>query len=570
MYLIAFLCTVSLFFLIIELHTSKSKRLSLEWDQKTEQKTQEVNNQLKKYDDMTMKYYTVNSDTTIYAFKKQIEIAQQNNLQLETIRLYRVLSEYYLYILDDVPNAFKSFVHSLNIYKANKAKSSNPYFYLDMGYLLWKNDMGTYAFVAYNEAKRIALDKKDPFALSIAYNNMAEAYNSMNQYDSARIYYYKSLSAKKRLRPIFYVTSYQPLAELYLKQHWVDSAWHIAQNIENAIKLQQRLPKRFQFNSGSSQPAQVGAKQYVYICKAQCMELKNNKAAAIRYYHQADSVSKFELKTCSTVSIFLHLSFVNQKLGNINEAIKYMNDILDYAKLNKNYELTQQAIDSLASIQFSQRNFIQAIKYTHEASQYDDSIRINQNKNSIEKAKVSLYATILTDFLKEDLKNTHLYHLSLAMFAFFLVMDTLVCYQIIINLKADQKSKGTVSKNTETMIFAKIETDLRTIMEIEKIYLQQNITLRDLSEQLNTNVNYLSQFINSRYQMNFNSYINAFRVKEACSILRSTEGLTLSIEQIASLSGFSSRRAFYDAFKKIIGDTPAAYQKKDKIAEMQS
>lgn len=60
--------------------------------------------------------------------------------------------------------------------------------------------------------------------------------------------------------------------------------------------------------------------------------------------------------------------------------------------------------------------------------------------------------------------------------------------------------------------------------------------------------------------LNFNNYINSYRVALAKQILKSSKASTLSIEGIGVESGFRSKTTFYSAFKKNVNMTPAQYK----------
>lgn len=69
----------------------------------------------------------------------------------------------------------------------------------------------------------------------------------------------------------------------------------------------------------------------------------------------------------------------------------------------------------------------------------------------------------------------------------------------------------------------------------------------------------LSEFINSYFDMNFNSFINKYRVEEAKKII--LENSDKTILNIAFEVGFNSLSVFYKAFIKFENITPAAFRK---------
>ena len=96
-------------------------------------------------------------------------------------------------------------------------------------------------------------------------------------------------------------------------------------------------------------------------------------------------------------------------------------------------------------------------------------------------------------------------------------------------------------------------------MEVGKLYTKKDLTVVFIAKKLSTNKSYVSQVINEHLGMNFSSYINEYRVKEARRLLTDERYHHLTIESIAGDSGFNSVSAFNNAFKKFTGLTPSFY-----------
>ena len=96
------------------------------------------------------------------------------------------------------------------------------------------------------------------------------------------------------------------------------------------------------------------------------------------------------------------------------------------------------------------------------------------------------------------------------------------------------------------------------LLEEEKVYKNQNLTISELASRLNTNRTYLSQIINDTFNTNFSNLINDYRIQEAeLQMITNIEKLTM--EAIAFECGFSSKSAFYSAFRKKKGKTPTEF-----------
>jgi len=108
---------------------------------------------------------------------------------------------------------------------------------------------------------------------------------------------------------------------------------------------------------------------------------------------------------------------------------------------------------------------------------------------------------------------------------------------------------------------ARILHRLEELMLQEKPYLKSTLTLPDLSKLVSTSPNYLSQVINEQLQMNFFDFINSYRIETAKELIINPLPHTRTILDIAMESAFNSKSAFYTAFKKQMGITPAEFKK---------
>lgn len=99
---------------------------------------------------------------------------------------------------------------------------------------------------------------------------------------------------------------------------------------------------------------------------------------------------------------------------------------------------------------------------------------------------------------------------------------------------------------------------LANVMDKRQIYLHQKIKLAQLAESVDATPHEVSQVINDRLGISFNQYINEYRVRKACILLREIDHLT--IEGIGQEVGFNSRSAFYKAFKEIKQQTPSEFK----------
>lgn len=103
--------------------------------------------------------------------------------------------------------------------------------------------------------------------------------------------------------------------------------------------------------------------------------------------------------------------------------------------------------------------------------------------------------------------------------------------------------------------------ELTNHMASAKPYLDGNLLLPQLAQQLGISANYLSQIINEQLNINFYDFINGYRVEEAKRRIENAGEATPNILAIALDAGFNSKSAFYAGFKKATAMTPTQYRK---------
>lgn len=101
---------------------------------------------------------------------------------------------------------------------------------------------------------------------------------------------------------------------------------------------------------------------------------------------------------------------------------------------------------------------------------------------------------------------------------------------------------------------------VRTIMEKEKLYLDPEISLKELSDKTGISPRYLSQVINSRFNQNFFDFINHYRIEEAKRLMAGTVRKELTILEVMYHVGFNSKSSFQTAFRKYTGTTPTEFR----------
>ena len=119
--------------------------------------------------------------------------------------------------------------------------------------------------------------------------------------------------------------------------------------------------------------------------------------------------------------------------------------------------------------------------------------------------------------------------------------------------------------STEEQIM--IKKQLQKLIHGERQFLDHELSLSTLANELNISTNHLSQTINTEFQCNFYQYINEIRINFAKQLIESDKSSKLKALTISLDSGFKSTSTFYTAFKKVTGLTPSEFKAQLKYSD---
>ncbi|MDI5886896.1 helix-turn-helix domain-containing protein [Flavobacterium yafengii] len=103
------------------------------------------------------------------------------------------------------------------------------------------------------------------------------------------------------------------------------------------------------------------------------------------------------------------------------------------------------------------------------------------------------------------------------------------------------------------------KSKIATLIQTEKLYKNQELTLNDLAKKLETNAAVISKTINQGFQMNFNDCINNYRIEAVKNSFTNGEQKKSTLLGIAFDNGFNSKATFNRSFKKNTGKTPKEF-----------
>lgn len=97
-------------------------------------------------------------------------------------------------------------------------------------------------------------------------------------------------------------------------------------------------------------------------------------------------------------------------------------------------------------------------------------------------------------------------------------------------------------------------------------WLDSELKLTHVSKELQLSAHKVSEVINRKAGLNFNEFVNNYRLEYAKSLLENDLNKSMKMEHVGLDSGFNTKSNFYKIFKEKTGLTPSEYRKLHEIS----
>jgi AraC-like DNA-binding protein len=115
--------------------------------------------------------------------------------------------------------------------------------------------------------------------------------------------------------------------------------------------------------------------------------------------------------------------------------------------------------------------------------------------------------------------------------------------------------------NLQVGASVKLEKDLITMMEDQKLYKNPELSILDVAQELHTPRHYITQVLNEKMKKNFYTFINEYRIEDVKERLKDPKNNNLTVLAIAYDAGFNSKSSFNTLFKQYTELTPSEFRK---------
>lgn len=132
---------------------------------------------------------------------------------------------------------------------------------------------------------------------------------------------------------------------------------------------------------------------------------------------------------------------------------------------------------------------------------------------------------------------------------------------IVLNNSEKEEEIGLINVGIDTAnpLLENWKIKITQLLEHEQLYLNPELTLLHVAQKLNSNQTNISKMINQGFKVNFNDYINNYRVQAAINLIKTGEMKRQTLLGIAMDCGFNSKTTFNRCFKKYTGVAPKEF-----------
>ncbi len=510
--------------------------------------------------------------------------------------LYKLGSEYEY--RGKFSKAIECYKNAANILSDNEIKSSVFYSLGAVNKELENYDKATEYTL---EGFRISEIRKDSARIIEGYNNLATIYSDNNQFAEAIIYYKKALAFNTR-------------------KNRKDNQAAILINLSTQnINLKKYNIAFEQANKAYLLSKELKEKNPIFVLAAlnNMASIYNDKKEyenAIETFKKAYLISTENQLNYYTGVVMSNLASTFLTVENYTEAENYANkSLLIFEELQISV-MIMESYKLLSGIQKEKGNFEKSLSFFSKYVSFSDSISKTHNNNkynellimhSVEQKENEIFRLIVEkekDKAKLKQKNILISLISVILLISLISLTIFIVLQqklissknnivkqnrelvksefqlkeskielnkIIKQLeqyKPDSKFTAVEKEKYKNIIISenkidKLASRIVDLMENEKIYLKTDTSQKKVADILETNTSYISLVINQKFDCNFNTFLNKYRIKEACSLLSKTDMKLTTIEAISLQVGFNSTSTFNKSFKNEIGITPSYYLK---------
>ncbi len=486
----------------------------------------------------------------------------------------------------------------------NDSLLSWSYHYLGISYYYmhyWNLSINTY-----QKALATAWAKESPTAGSFrafCALNIGCNYEFLGDYDQAAGYYYESINLNEELGlPYVAAEAKLDVASLNIRMNNQEEA---RRNILEALEVLKqfndsvRISEAYRMMSSVEMAGKNYAEAEYYFNNALGIGLAlNDQERLVKIYQDygdalfaqnklqdAYATYKKALEYCIPSKFPATWFQVTGSLGKVQTALNQFeqaegNLLIAFDGLSKlgATTLLLEIEQNLANLYAKNGNYQKFLHYYNLSMARKDTLAAIEKFRSIGESEV-IYRTAQKDrqirFQDLQLSNRKKQIILISTIAFLLLLGFIIVLRFLKKVRI--KNKNLLERNIELSrqwdqlqdsYFTSETTEpgstlFKNIYDLvveKQEYTNPQITVDYLARELGTNNKYVSTAIKDKTGMNFNTFVNTYRIEKAKKELRADDSNHLTLEAIAENCGFNNNTTFYQTFKRNTGLTPTVYR----------
>ena len=317
------------------------------------------------------------------------------------------------------------------------------------------------------------------------------------------------------------------------------------------------------------------------------MQRKEYEAARSCFQQQLQAINTPWAPERDSLAAFMSIATTYSMEGQQQQAVDYLQKAL---QLTADMEINDVAASICQQISecYQLLGNEQQSAYFHQ--QYLEKMEVMHSSQLAQIAEMNYIYQLKKEEKRSQVMHQRQFLQQMVLLASFIVLALILVFVVLLwqkNRQLKQRNRSLYEKNHQSMQLEASEQKLRkaysksslndeqreTLTDLIQemlanpdVICQQDFTLNKLAKLINSNTTYVSQVINEKYGMAFSNLLGSHRIRLACQWMDDPERYgNITIEAIATGTGFKSRTAFVNAFKRETGLKPSEYLQESRI-----
>lgn len=342
-------------------------------------------------------------DSAAKYFQQQKELLDSvllPDIEVKRARYYSNIATMH-YSVSEFDSAFHNFLRAKQLYESLNDSVFVARMNSNVGVVMYQQNNYQKALIYYKNAQKIIeASSRDTVALLNIYNNIGIVFSDLASYEQAETYFLEGLKMAEQVKMPIYIEMLQfNLGDLYYDQNRYDEAL-VLYKASKKIKEKNNIPFGNNLSRIGSYYFQIDnytlAKKYLLEAEEALLKV-NDKVVLIdtyevlcNLYRQTDSLEQALFYVFKAEKLAENIIGDKRRLAIYKNIIDLSFDLAQFENAQKYFRLYQILLSSITNEDLQSKIYEIEASYELEIKSYKDSIRLKDNKLSLNKSQISL------------------------------------------------------------------------------------------------------------------------------------------------------------------------------------